>query len=79
MPIYDYYCDSCDHSFDKLVRLADEDKPTACPKCQSPSKREIKAPSIHLNGCDSGFPRAWSQWEKKRRQKVAQEQKKREG
>lgn len=46
MPIYTYKCTNpgCEHTYDKLVRMADGDKPQACPKCQEEGKRQLTAP-----------------------------------
>ncbi len=56
MPIYEYLCSDCNHSFEALVRNSKE-TPAACPECKSSRlKRKIStfAPSVpagHGGGC----------------------------
>jgi putative FmdB family regulatory protein len=33
MPIYEYYCDSCDRVFESLRSIRDSELPAACPTC----------------------------------------------
>ena len=35
MPLYEYRCRACRHSFQKLVRSAATQAPAACPKCNA--------------------------------------------
>lgn len=35
MPMYEYACRKCGHSFEKLVKSAGSKEPIACPECQS--------------------------------------------
>ena len=39
MPVYEYYCDSCDRVFDSLQAISKSGQPVACPKCGSTSDR----------------------------------------
>jgi hypothetical protein len=43
MPIYDYKCSKCGHTFDEMLRIADMEKPckTPCPKCKAKKSVEI--------------------------------------
>ncbi len=52
MPMYDFECHTCEHVFDEMVKLADFDKPQACPKCESSesTQRIISAVSFNLTG-----------------------------
>lgn len=36
MPTYDYRCSKCEHSFDKILKIADRELPTKehCPNCK---------------------------------------------
>ncbi len=38
MPVYEYRCDSCGHSFD-LIQPMDAEKTADCEKCGSPARR----------------------------------------
>jgi putative FmdB family regulatory protein len=49
MPLYDFHCVSCDHSFEKMLKIVDCDLPTTepCPNCsKSEVKKSICAPAI---------------------------------
>lgn len=54
MPMYAFECESCLHRFDEVVKLADYDKPQACPDCGESAKRLISAVNFNLPG--DGFP-----------------------
>lgn len=49
MPTYDYYCNKCENTFDKLLPIADRQTPTTepCPNCTEQNSVELKigAPS----------------------------------
>ncbi|MEL7448420.1 MAG: zinc ribbon domain-containing protein [Pseudomonadota bacterium] len=50
MPIYEYQCDSCHHTFDALQKLSDEPL-KVCPECGAESLRKlVSAPSFRLKG-----------------------------
>jgi len=50
MPIYDFACSACGHSFERLQKLSDAD-PTVCPVCGKESvSRQVTAPSFRLAG-----------------------------
>lgn len=62
MPIYDYKCPSCEHEFEKNVKMANYQDPQDCPECKTPSGRTVKgAPGIGdpirlgLQKPDNGF------------------------
>ena len=41
MPVYEYTCQSCEKSFDKLIRsMTTEEKPS-CPECGSPKTARV--------------------------------------
>jgi putative FmdB family regulatory protein len=40
MPIYEYVCESCNHSFDALVLSSREPAP-ACPKCKKTHVKKL--------------------------------------
>ncbi|MBO0683505.1 MAG: zinc ribbon domain-containing protein [Candidatus Dormibacteraeota bacterium] len=35
MPIYEYHCADCDHSFEVLTSFAERDRAKVCPSCES--------------------------------------------
>lgn len=38
MPLLDYFCSNCNHTFEELVK--EHDKEVLCPKCGKPSQRK---------------------------------------
>ena len=59
--IWDYRCNQCTHTFEKLSR---EWETIPCPRCGAEAQRLISAPAIQLPGWDTGFPSAAHKWEK---------------
>lgn len=53
MPIYEYNCNKCGHSFDILARSHDEPKPD-CPKCGCNETKKIISPLGYLKHPDHG-------------------------
>ena len=50
MPIYEYCCQECGHSFEVIQKLADAPL-TDCPACDKPAlKKQVSAPSFRLSG-----------------------------
>ncbi len=50
MPIYEYACNNCGHSFDELQKVS-EAALVHCPKCDQPSLRKLlSAPKFRLKG-----------------------------
>jgi len=50
MPIYDYSCEACGHTFDVLQKLGAEAL-LDCPACGQPQlKKLMSAPAFHLKG-----------------------------
>ncbi len=50
MPIYEYECKNCDHSFDELQKINDASL-VDCPSCgESALARLLSAPSFRLKG-----------------------------
>lgn len=50
MPIYEYKCDACDETLEKLQRMSD-DPLTLCPSCgQESLKKQISAAGFRLSG-----------------------------
>ena len=53
MPIYEYYCESCEHSFEELLSVSERDEPTkeSCPICEENTVK--KGVSLTLMGADA--------------------------
>ena len=67
IPIYEYSCQACGHSFEALIRGSEE---AACPSCESHElERLFSLPSVRSEGTRSLAMRA----AKKRDRKQAQE------
>jgi len=46
MPLYDYHCDPCDHTWEVLQRLADLPLGAGCPRCGATARRLLPRPHI---------------------------------
>ena len=47
MPLYDYKCNTCEHEFEKNVKVANYQDPQPCPECTGESVRIVKGcPSL---------------------------------
>ena len=75
MPMYDYRCLHCGEDFETL-RPLEERLSATCPSCGAEAKFRISTPRIALDGTDPSFPGAYDSWDKKRRQKQKQEERK---
>lgn len=51
MPTYEYHCDKCDYTFEKIQGF--NDPVPACPACGGVVKRVFYPPNIHYRG--TGF------------------------
>ena len=52
MPLYEYQCDECGHTFEKIQKFSDPLEDT-CPKCGGPVRKLVSSPAIQFKG--SGF------------------------
>jgi putative FmdB family regulatory protein len=52
MPLYDYVCYDCGHSFEMLRRLKDDDREVRCPECDS-ERIERMLSTFATGGCGS--------------------------
>ncbi len=41
MPLYEYRCETCGATFEKLRRFQDADAPIECPNCESPEVERL--------------------------------------
>ena len=66
MPIYEYYCESCQHQLEALQKMTEEPL-KECPECHQPTLNKlVSAPSFQLKGTgwyatdfrDKGKPKA---------------------
>ncbi|WP_287153845.1 zinc ribbon domain-containing protein [Candidatus Solincola tengchongensis] len=53
LPVYEYRCDSCGHSFD-LIQPMDAERTADCEKCGSPARR-VFSPRIAIRYEGWGF------------------------
>ena len=74
MPLYEYQCKPCNTVFEQFNSIPNREVAN-CPKCGSIAVQKIGAPMVKLEGISGDFPTAYDQWEKKRKQKMAQERK----
>ena len=59
MPLYEYFCPTCQRVFESLRPTSDADKPTTCPSCQHASSQRILslfANSVKTSGATSSVP-----------------------
>jgi len=57
MPLYVYQCETCNTSFEKLVRFSQADQPQACPKCQSQDTHKQITAAASRSSSTSGTTR----------------------
>tara|TARA_R100000458_G_scaffold58999_2_gene68361 strand:- start:1099 stop:1551 length:453 start_codon:yes stop_codon:yes gene_type:complete len=50
MPVYNYYCESCDEIFDDLVDGSKYKDPQDCPTCGTSSERTARGQKIQAHG-----------------------------
>ncbi len=48
MPLYEYRCKKCDHTFDLVRRLATRDDAAPCPRCKSRRTGRIEVQRIAI-------------------------------
>ena len=49
MPLYEYQCDECGHTFEKIQKFSDPLE-TTCPKCGGPLRKLMSSPAIQFKG-----------------------------
>jgi putative FmdB family regulatory protein len=52
MPLYSYYCEACDHTFDEMARVVQYQDPQPCPLCGGSAPRVVgnRFPGFILTG-----------------------------
>jgi len=68
--MYEFQCSHCNHYFEELTEYT---QTLPCPKCSSNADKLISAPRAKLEGYSGSFPGAAAAWEKKHKQKLAEE------
>lgn len=61
MPLYEYFCPSCNDTFEKLRPVQQADLATACPTCQKQSSQRVLslvASSVLKGATSSGIQEA---------------------
>jgi putative FmdB family regulatory protein len=70
--LYNFTCRDCKDTFEKYTEYT---QLAECPSCGGQADKIITAPTIKLEGITGAFPGAYAQFEKKHREKLAQERK----
>jgi putative FmdB family regulatory protein len=73
--LFEFKCSHCNHYFEELTEYT---KTYECPKCGKEADKIISSPNFYLEGITGSFPGAAMNWEKKHRDKLAEEKKKQE-
>jgi putative FmdB family regulatory protein len=60
--LYDFKCEECDHTEEKLVVM--DLRVQECEECHGRSKRVISPVRCHLEGHSGDFPSASAKWER---------------
>ena len=59
MPMYEYRCNQCGETYEKLRRMEDADRNLKCPRCEADDVRRLLSVFAAGGGCDavasSGF------------------------
>lgn len=66
----------CEHGHITEVYIDSEVRTIACDVCDEPAERIVSKPTVKLEGVTGDFPTAYDGWERKRTEKLKQEQKK---
>lgn len=70
--LFTFKCSHCDTTFDELTEYTNSH---ICPQCGNNADKVMTCPQIKLEGITGAFPGAYQSWERKRKQKIAQERK----
>jgi len=54
MPIYEYRCDACDVTFERLRRASD-DSPVTCPECHDEARKLLSTFAAPSDGGSSAY------------------------
>lgn len=67
MPIFDFWCESCNETIEIFCKA---DFEAHCEKCGHPLAKMITKSHFKLDGTDPAYPTAWDTWAK-RHEKMA--------
>jgi putative FmdB family regulatory protein len=57
MPMYEFYCEACESSFDQMVAISARDQKVECPKCGSrKTGRKLSVVAVGGGGVKSDAP-----------------------
>lgn len=59
MPLYNFRCDKCDYTEERITKM---DVFAVTCDCGGLMKRQLSMPTIKLDGTDPGFPGAYDKW-----------------
>jgi putative FmdB family regulatory protein len=56
--MFEFHCEGCEHTFDKIIKRSESDEPVDCPECGEDAKREEGMYGDHMIKYNSdGFHR----------------------
>lgn len=70
--LFEFKCSECNEYFEKYTEYT---QTTECPSCSGQAVKIISAPTVKLEGYSGAFPGAAMQFDRKHREKLAQERK----
>ncbi len=50
MPVYEYYCDRCQNTYDSIRPMSQRDDPPPCPECGLVGKRKLSVFGFKYEG-----------------------------
>ncbi|MEN6535306.1 MAG: zinc ribbon domain-containing protein [Bryobacteraceae bacterium] len=56
MPLYEYRCENCGKTFEKIRRASDADEEVLCPYCESEKTKRLLS-AFSTSGCGGGSNR----------------------
>lgn len=59
MPLYEYRCQSCGETFEKIRRMQEADREVECPRCESEEVERLFS-TFATGGCGSGAGRRFT-------------------
>ena len=55
MPVYEYRCTECGHTFDALQRVGEDGRHLNCPKCQAGHPEKLFSAFASSGGSEASF------------------------